>query len=75
MAFTDDPYRTVVRVPLGDKLGTVMGEIRTWLDAQKIQPATFTSNIDGGDYVLSIGFKSVHDADCFRQQLPTARSR
>ena len=62
----NDPFTVVVRVFPGDPLGAAMNRIRTWLDGQKIQTASFTTASDAGGYALTIGFKSIAEASRFR---------
>jgi hypothetical protein len=47
-----------------------MSRIRTWLDAQKIQTATFTTAADANGYTLTVGFRNAGDAERFRFQFP-----
>jgi hypothetical protein len=73
----NDPYTVIVRVSPGDPLGDAMNRIRTWLDREKVQTATFTTASDAKGYTFTIGFKNIGDAGHFRQQFAgvTARQR
>ena len=62
----NDPFSVMVRVFPGDPLGDAMNRIRTWLDSQKIQTASFTTASDAGGYAFTIGFKSIAEASRFR---------
>jgi hypothetical protein len=68
MSYRDSPFITVVRLSPGDELGATMATLRSWLDRQKIQPATFITAVSAGTYTFTIGFRSDQDADRFRAQ-------
>ena len=52
--------------PLGKSLGTIMGELRTWLDTNKIMPLGFSCSIaQSGAADLHLTFGSRSDASRF----------
>jgi hypothetical protein len=51
-------------------LSDTMAEIRTWLDSERIEPASFKTVVGRGGLGFEIGFKSEQDADRFRRQFP-----
>ena len=70
-ARTTHPYhlQTVrVRVPRVEDLGETMSKIRTWLDRQKVQTASFRTTADPSGHLLTIGFASEENAKRFRKQ-------
>jgi hypothetical protein len=64
----NDSLTVTVHLSTGDTLGAVMSRIRTWLDGQKIQAATFTTAPNAASCTLTIGFRNSFDADRFRQE-------
>jgi hypothetical protein len=63
-----DPFTVIVCLSKGDVLGETMIRLRTWLDAAKIQPATFRTEADGKGYTFAVGFCDISEADRFRAQ-------
>ena len=49
-------------------LGETMNQIRSWLDSQKIQPASFKPVVVGGGVIFEISFLSADEAELFRQE-------
>jgi hypothetical protein len=70
-----DPYTVIVHVSPGDPLGDAMNRIRTWLDKEKVQTATFTTASGSSGYTFTIGFKNIGDAGRFRQQFADVTAR
>jgi hypothetical protein len=68
----NDHLTVTVRVPEGDPLGNVGKRIRTWLDSQKIQIATFATAADARGYTFTISFMDDSDADQFASALKVA---
>jgi hypothetical protein len=66
-----DPFTVRVGVFQGDDLGDAMSRLRDWLDAEKIQLATFRTGVDTRGYPLDVGFRTVDDSKRFRAQFPT----
>jgi hypothetical protein len=64
----NDPLTAMVRVSQDDQLGDAMNRIRTWLDGEKIQTASFATIPDAEGYTLKVGFKTAADAERFRRQ-------
>jgi hypothetical protein len=57
-----------VRVQRPQKtFGEAMSEIRSWLDAHKIQPAAFNSDIKKGAVAFDIRFVREYEARLFEQ--------
>lgn len=67
-----DHLTVTVRVPEGDPLGDAGKRIRTWLDSQKIQIATFATAADAKGYTFTISFMDASDADQFASALKVA---
>jgi hypothetical protein len=63
-----DPHTIVVRLSEGDRLDHMMRRLRIWLDAEKIQPGGFKTQVGGKGYTFTIGFLAIGDADRFRAQ-------
>lgn len=63
-----DLHISIVRLSEGDELGAIMSRLRTWLDGQKIQPATFKTFVDAKGYLLENGFRTTDEAGRFRAQ-------
>jgi hypothetical protein len=63
-----DPFTVIVRVSEGSDLGATMAGLRTWLDQEKIQTAEFKSSVDGAGHRLTLGFRTIEDAERLRAQ-------
>ena len=58
----------------GGSLGSLMSDMRTWLDHQGIQPIEFKTNtLDVGSIVFDVGFRHVDQAALFRTAFAPAR--
>jgi hypothetical protein len=68
----NDHLTVTVRVPEGDPLSDAGTRIRTWLDSQKIQIATFATAADTRGYTFTISFMDGSDADQFASALKVA---
>jgi hypothetical protein len=62
------PFTVIVRISKGASLGETMKRLRLWLDGEKIQIAQFETAVDAGGLRLSMGFRTIQDADRFRAQ-------
>ena len=51
-------------------LSATMAEIRTWLDSERIEPASFKTLVVRGGLGFEISFNSEEEADRFRRQFP-----
>jgi hypothetical protein len=51
-------------------LGSIMNEIRTWLDRERIELAEFRTVASSAGLGFEISFKSEQEADRFQQQFP-----
>jgi hypothetical protein len=60
----ENPLIVRIETSAANKLGELMKSIRSWLDSQKIQPATF--KVVRGSYELT--FLHDHEAAQFREQ-------
>ena len=59
------PVESKIETPEAD-LGSTMGRIRSWLDANKIEPIEFKTASDGNAAVsFTIRFRSVDEAALF----------
>jgi hypothetical protein len=63
-----DLCTAIVRIPAKDALGETMKEIRVWLDGVKIVPVACRTARDGEGYTLTLGFRTMADAENFRAQ-------
>ena len=61
----NNPFSVRVERP-AEELGSVMKEIRTWLDTQKIQPTGFKSDTQAANVALEINFASEDEARRFQ---------
>jgi hypothetical protein len=68
----NDHLTVTVRVPGSDPLGDAGKRIRTWLDSQKIQIATFATAADARGYTFTISYMDVSDAEQFASALKVA---
>jgi hypothetical protein len=58
----------------GKALGEAMSEIRSWLDAHKIEPAVFKADTKAsGPVVFDIRFTREHEARLFEQAFTSSR--
>lgn len=62
-----DPYVVGIRISESEDFAETMNRWREWLNSQKIQPTDFKAEQCEAGYVFSIGFRSQHDAERFRQ--------
>ncbi|HEX3861094.1 MAG TPA: hypothetical protein VHY35_05325 [Stellaceae bacterium] len=53
--------------PPGTQLGTIMNEIRTWLDTQKIQPIEFKQAVGQDGIRFELRFREQAEADRFQE--------
>jgi hypothetical protein len=56
---------TVIRA---ENLGKTMNDIRTWLDAEKIQPVEFKTIVSHAGIGFEISFRSEQEAERFQQR-------
>jgi hypothetical protein len=56
---------TVIRA---ENLGNTMNAIRTWLDAEKIQPVDFRTVVGSAGIGFEISFRLEHEAECFQRR-------
>jgi len=61
------PASIIFRPPPGTPLGTIMNEVRIWLDAQKIEPLDFCPVTDNAGTGFLIRFRDHFEANRFRQ--------
>jgi outer membrane lipoprotein-sorting protein len=59
------PTLTVIRAK---NLGDTMKEIRTWLDAEKIQPVVFKTVVSQAGIGFEISFRHEQEAEAFQQR-------
>jgi hypothetical protein len=68
---SNNPLRVVVELLAGQSLGTLMNEMREWLDSQKIQTVDFRparQRLAG----IEIAFRNVEEAEQFRERFNPA---
>ena len=56
---------TVIRA---ENLGKTMNDIRTWLDAEKIQPVDFKTVVSSAGIGFEISFQSEQEAERFQER-------
>ena len=56
---------TVIRA---EDLGNTMNDIRTWLDAEKIQPVDFRTVVGSAGIGFEISFRLDHEAERFQRR-------
>jgi hypothetical protein len=56
---------TVIRA---ENLGNTMNAIRTWLDAEKIQPVDFRTVVGHAGIGFEIGFRTEQEAERFQRR-------
>ena len=58
-----------LEMPSGNSLAELMNDIRTWLDARKIETSLFKIGYDSkGRVILEIGFPTPHIAAIFQEE-------
>ena len=54
--------------PSGASLGEIMGEMRDWMNANKIQPRAFKTVVSEGRLAFEVEFLTEDEAQLFRQR-------
>ena len=62
------PIRIEVNRPAGAPIGSIMNEIRSWLDQNKIEPVDFKTVVGREGIGFEIWFRTEEEAERFQRQ-------
>jgi hypothetical protein len=57
----------------GSSLGEIMGKMRDWFNANRIEPRTFKTVVNGDCLAFEVHFQNENDAELFRERFAANR--